>query len=201
MSYRPDQVLRRYLTPKGVNQLLRAVNIERPFGKRDFLLIYLLYHTGLRVGELSNLNVEHVLNRKGEPREYLDLSPLVVKGRRGRVVPLNSKARIVIEKLVKFNRARGFSTSPGAPLFQNKFHRRLSVRSIQLLFQKYRELADHDLKVTPHTMRHTHATALQNAGVPNRKIQLGLGHANLSTTEKYLGSSRSDLRQDYEKLA
>lgn len=105
------------------------------------------------------------------------------------MVPLNATARACVEKMLKFNRSRGFSTASEAPLFQNRKHRVLSIRSVQKLIEEYRKKADLDVKATPHTLRHTNATALQNAGVPTRVIQQGLGHRHLSTTERYLGIS------------
>ena len=192
--------IRRYLSNAQVRQLLSAVNLESAFGRRDYLLILFLYHTGLRVGELSQLRVDLVANRQGQPREVLDLPAAFCKGPRGRMVPLNATARACVEKQLRFNRSRGFSTAPDAPLFQNRKHRALSIRSIQQLIENYRNKADLDVKATPHSLRHTNATALQNAGVPSRVIQHGLGHRHLSTTERYLGVSAVDMKHHYSAL-
>lgn len=195
-----NRPIRRFLSIKQMRQLLDVIPLESPFGRRDYLLIMLLYHTGLRVGELSQLTVSYVLNRKSEVRDFLDLPAILCKGPRGRVVPLNTTAQACVSKLIKFNRSRGLSVGPDAPLFQNRFHRPLSVRSMQLLIKSYREKADLDIKATPHTFRHTNATVLQNAGVPTRVIQQGLGHRYLSTTERYLGVQAVDFRSYYERI-
>ncbi len=192
--------MRRFLSNSQVRQLLSAVDLQSPFGQRDYLLIMFLYHTGLRVGECSRLLVTLVLGQSGEPRHQLDLPAMFCKGPRGRVVPLNATARACITKLLTFNRARGLSTAPGAPLFQNSKHCPLSIRSIQLLIRAYRIKSDLDLAATPHTLRHTNGTALHSAGVPVRVIQQGLGHRYLSTTERYLGVSSVAMESGYRAL-
>lgn len=192
--------MRRFLSNSQVRQLLSAINLQSPFGRRDFLLVLFLYHTGLRVGECSRLLVTLVVDKYGNPRQQLDLPAIFCKGPRGRVIPLNACARACIEKILKFNRSRGLSVAPGAPLFQNSKHCPLSVRSIQRLIQVYRIKSDLDLAATPHTLRHTHGTALHSAGVPIRVIQQGLGHRYLSTTEKYLGVSPVAMESAYAAL-
>ena len=92
------------------------------------------------------------------------------KGPRGRVVPLNATARACVEKMLRFNRSRGFSVAPAAPLFQNSKHCPLSIRSIQKLLVKYRVLAGLEIAATPHSLRHSNAMALLRSGVPTRVI-------------------------------
>lgn len=191
--------MRRHLSNSQVRQLLSAVDLRSPFGQRDYLLIMFLYQTGLRVGECSRLLVT-LVSREGQAFHNLDLPAMFCKGPRGRVVPLNATARHCIEKMLQFNRARGLSTAPAAPLFQNRKHCPLSVRSIQQLIKRYRERAGLDIAATPHTIRHTHATALHESGVPTRAIQRGLGHRHLSTTEKYLGVSSQAMQSSYAAL-
>lgn len=125
------------LSPRQVRQLLGVVDLRSPFGRRDYLLILFLYQTGLRVGECSGLVVHHVYS--GDPadggcaREWLHLPAQICKGPRGRVVPLNATARACVEKQIQFNRSRGFSVAPAAPLFQHRKHGPLSIRSMQKL--------------------------------------------------------------------
>ena len=191
--------MRRFLSNSEVRQLLSAVDLRSPFGQRDYLLIMFLYHTGLRVGECSRLLVQ-LVSRQGKAFHSLDLPAVFCKGPRGRVVPLNATARVCIEKMLKFNHSRGLSTAPAAPLFQNSRHCPLSIRSIQEMIQKYRLQAGLEIAATPHTIRHTHATALHSSGVPTRVIQKGLGHVRLSTTEKYLGVSPVKMHRHYASL-
>lgn len=191
--------MRRHLSNSQVRQLLSAVDLRSPFGQRDYLLIMFLYQTGLRVGECSRLLVT-LVSREGQAFQDLDLPAMFCKGPRGRVVPLNTTARHCIEKMLQFNRARGLSTAPGAPLFQNRKSCALSVRSIQKLIKQYRERAGLSVAATPHTLRHTNATALHESGVSVRAIQRGLGHRHLSTTEKYLSVSPQAMKSSYAAL-
>ena len=187
------------LTKLEVRQVLDAVDLTSPFGQRDYLLVLFLYHTGLRVGECAGL-VMQLVALDGDPRQYLHLPASVCKGSRGRVVPLNAVAQKCIRKLIAFNCARGFSTAPAAPLFQNRCHGPLSVRSIQQLVAGYREKAGLDLRATPHTFRHSHASHLVAAGVPTVHVQNVLGHRHLSSTQIYTHVSKEQLLESARAL-
>lgn len=180
------------LTKTEVRQVLAAVDLTSPFGQRDYLLVLFLYHTGLRVGECAGL-ITHLVARDGQPRLYLHLPASVCKGSRGRVVPLNAIAQLCVRKLLAFNSARGFSTAPAAPLFQNRCHGPLSVRSIQHLVAYYREKAGLDVRATPHTFRHSHASQLVAAGVPTVVVQRLLGHRYLSSTQVYTHTTKEQM--------
>jgi hypothetical protein len=132
-------------------RLLGAVNLKTPFGFRDHRLMQLALNTGLRVSELSHLDIQHVA-QDGLPRQILDLPAPLAKRHKARLIPLNAVARRLIAELLAFNRARGLSVDPSAPLLQNRHHQRLSVRAIQLLVKHYREQAKLDVKVTPHSV-------------------------------------------------
>jgi len=182
-------------------QLLSAVNLRSPFGPRDYILMMFLYHTGLRVGECSGLLVTHVADLDGLPRHRLHVHATISKGSRGRVIPLNSAAQLCVEKILRFNRSRGFSVAPAAPLFQHRKHGPLSVRSMQKLIQRYRVAADLDIPATPHTFRHTHASALVAAGASLPAVQRLLGHRQLVSTQIYAHVSEHDLKNAAELLA
>jgi site-specific recombinase XerD len=187
------------LTKLEVRQVLAAVDLTSPFGQRDYLLVLFLYHTGLRVGECAGL-VTNLVALDGVPRQYLHLPATICKGSRGRVVPLNAVAQQCVRKLLAFNSARGFSTAPAAPLFQNRCHGPLSVRSIQHLVADYREKAGLDVRATPHTFRHTHASHLVAAGVPTPHVQKVLGHRHLSSTQVYTHVNKEQLLESSRVL-
>ena len=191
----------RSLSKHQVRRLLSSVDLMKPFGERDYLLMLFLYHTGLRVGELSGLLVAHVATREKQPRHQLDLPAMICKGTRGRVIPLNSVARACVSKILAFKRALGFSTAPAAPLFQNRKHGPLSVRSIQKLVKKHRLAADLDLAATPHSFRHGHASELVSAGASLPAVQQLLGHRKLSSTQVYVNPSQEQLRSASDLLA
>jgi site-specific recombinase XerD len=187
------------LSKSEVRKILSVIDLDSPFGRRDYLLILFFFHTGLRVGECSGL-VMNLVALDGEPRQYLHLPASVCKGSRGRVVPLNRVAQACIRKMIGFNTSRGFSTAPAAPLFQNRCHGPLSVRSIQQLVASYRELAGLDLRATPHTFRHSHASQLVAVGVPTVHVQNVLGHRHLSSTQIYTHVSKEQLLESARAL-
>ena len=191
--------MRRCLSVPEVRQLLSAVDLRSPFGQRDYLLIMFLYQTGLRVGECSRL-LTQLVSSKGKAFRSLDLPAIFCKGPRGRVVPLNATARACVEKQLAFNQKRGFSVAPAAPLFQNRNHTPLSVRSIQKLIAGYRVAAGLEIRATPHTLRHSNASPLHKLGIPVRVIQCGLGHRDLSTTERYLDVVSGGMEEAYAAL-
>jgi site-specific recombinase XerD len=187
------------LSKSEVREILSVIDLSSPFGRRDYLLILFLFHTGLRVGECAGLII-HLVALGGQPRQYLHLPAAVCKGSRGRVVPLNRVAQACILKILAFNESRGFSTAPAAPLFQNRVHGPLSVRSIQQMVASYRELAGLDVRATPHTFRHSHASQLVAAGVPTVHIQKVLGHRHLSSTQVYCHLSKEQLLESSRAL-
>ena len=180
------------LTKSELRQVLDAVDLTSPFGRRDALLISFTYHTMLRVGECAGLVVSLVAH-DGVPRQFLHLPASISKGSRGRVVALNDKAQACVRQLLAFNSARGLSTAPDAPVFQNRHHGPLSIRSIQQLMAHYREKAGLDVRATPHTLRHSGATHMVAAGVPTVYVQKLLGHRYLSSTQVYCHPTKEQL--------
>ena len=187
------------LSPRQIRRLLGAVNVRSPFGRRDYLLILFLYQTGLRVGECSGLVVHHVYSG-GQAREWLHLPASICKDPRGRVLPLNATARACVEKLIQFNRERGFSVAPAAPLFCHRKHGPLSIRSIQKIIKRYREIADLDLRATPHTLRHSCLSGLAATGASVATIQKIAGHRRIASTQVYTHASMEQLKKDSAAL-
>ncbi len=187
------------LNPAQVKQLLDAINLNSPFGKRDYLLILFLYHTGLRVSELAGLNVEHV-SHQGVAHTELYLAKGLTKNGVARVVPLNSTAQAVITKLLAFNRSRGFKVVPGCPLFRNRRHKRLPVRCVQKLVKQHRENAGLSVPATPHTLRHSFATQAVARTGNLRVVQALLGHKQLNSTQVYTHPTLSETRRVVEVL-
>lgn len=187
------------LTKLEVRQVLDSVDLAHPFGQRDYLLILFLYHTGLRVGECAGL-ITHLVVSAGKPRRFLHLPAAICKGSRGRVVPLNAAAQACINKLLTFNSTRGFSTAPSAPLFCNRCHGALSVRSMQQIVALHRERANLDVRATPHTLRHTHASHLVANGVSTVHVKDVLGHRHLSSTQVYTHATKEDLYNSSKAL-
>ncbi len=146
--------------------------------RRDRAILETLYSSGLRVGELVGLNVDTV---------DLDLGVVRVmgKGRKERIVPLGSKA---VTALTSYLERRGEFvrvTGKEEALFLNARGRRLTARSVARIVGKYARQCGLPKLVSPHSLRHTFATHLLDGGADLRGIQELLGHASLSTTQKY----------------
>lgn len=180
-------------------RLLAVIPARSPFGARDHALIRLFTQTGLRVGELTGLDLVHVYDHQVGPRQWLDLPAAICKGRQSRRIPLNDAARQAVLDLVEFLKLRGFQTLPHSPLLQDRRHRRLPVREVQRLVQSYRQVAGLDLRVTPHSFRHGWASQLARR-TSLRVVQQLLGHRFLGSTEVYLHTQPDDMVQAVASL-
>ena len=174
-----------------IQRLLGGVNLQSPFGRRDYLLILFLFHTGLRIGEACRLTVDLVAYNE-TPRDELHLPAYLTKTRKARVVPLNNVAQACVAKLLTFNADRGFSTAPIAPLFVWRNHRKLPPREAQRILQNLREKVGLSAKATPHTLRHSFASELVRAGVTLPTVKSLLGHQWLSSTQIYTHTSNQE---------
>ncbi len=167
---------------------------ERAKLLRDHALVELLYGGGLRVGEAVSLDVRDVDLHRGEVR-------VLGKGGKERVVPLPSAARASLAAWIDSRRSRGLL---GQPLFTTlrpgrDGPRRLSARSMRRLLAERARRARISDRVHPHRLRHSYATHLLDMGADLREIQELLGHASLSTTEKYTEVSAERLLEVYDK--
>ena len=163
---------------------------RQPFGdaeadRRDRAILELLYASGVRVAELAGLDVGDLDLREGSVR-------VLGKGRRERVVPLGRKA---IDALRAYLGAR---ESGRGPVFRNRRGGPLTVRSLHRIVRGRARAAGLAGRVTPHTLRHTFATHLLDAGADLRLIQELLGHARLTTTQRYTHVSAERLVRVYD---
>ncbi len=157
-------------------------------GLRDRAILELLYSSGIRVGELVGLNMNQL---------DLDLGIVKVmgKGRKERIVPVGSKA---VESL-KAYLVKRVALGGEEALFVNSRGKRLTARSVGRLIKKYTKLSGIFRRISPHTLRHSFATHLLDAGADIREIQEMLGHASLSTTQRYIHLSPGKLMEVYDK--
>jgi integrase/recombinase XerC len=163
--------------------------------KRDLALFELLYASGLRVSELTGLNIAD-MDRKEMMLRVLG------KGNKERIVPFGSKAERAIAAYWEvrtgiLERAPG-RTDPQA-VFLNYAGTRLSPRSVNRILKKYAALVNINWSLHPHSLRHAFATHLLADGADLRAIQELLGHASLSTTQKYTHATITQLMDVYDK--
>lgn len=172
------------------NALVDAVlpeDLERPYPRRDRLLLELLYGCGLRVSEAVGLD----LTDFDRTERWIRVRG---KGRKERQVPYGSKAA---DSLDAYLADRGVAAGAGA-LLLNRFGKRLSDRSARSIVKFYARWTVGDESIHPHTLRHAFATHLLSDGADLRAIQELLGHARLSTTQKYTQVSLTDLMRVYD---
>ncbi len=186
------KALPRVMTAEQTNTLVDAVasnQLDRPYPTRDLLIFELLYGCGLRVSELVGLNLDDIDRSEGWLR-------VRGKGRKERQVPYGSKAAGALEAYL----ATRSPQVPGEPaLLLNSSGRRLTDRGARGIVKLYSTMLAGDPSVHPHSFRHAYATHLLSDGADLRSIQELLGHARLSTTQKYTQVSLNDLMAVYDK--
>jgi len=194
-----------HLTVEEMNRLLEMPDASTPLGRRDRAILELFYASGLRLSELVGLDMEDV-----------DLSRRIVrvlgKGRKERLVPFNNSTAEAIRAYLK-DRASLFGSvrlQPDrragksrrgiqAPLFLNYRGQRLSTRSVDRLVRRYVAQCGAKFGISPHALRHSFATHLLANGADLRAIQELLGHARLSTTQRYTHVNAAQLIEVYKK--
>jgi integrase/recombinase XerC len=172
-------------------RMLDAPDKSNSTGLRDRAILELLYSSGIRVGELTQLN--------GDDVDWeLGIIKVLGKGKKERIVPIGSKA---IEAIQDYLGRRGLSPRDGRdwPLFTNTRGGRLTDRSVRRIVEKYGKKCGLARSISPHVLRHTFATHLLDAGADLRDIQELLGHVSLSTTQKYTHVSIDGLMEVYDK--
>lgn len=178
-----------------VARLLDAAGVgDGPLPLRDRAILELLYSTGARISEATGLDVDD-----------LDLTPgrgsvrLFGKGRKERVVPVGSFAIEAVEAYLVRARPALATGGRGTPaLFLNARGARLSRQSVWAVLQKAAERAGLTAHVSPHTLRHSFATHLLHGGADVRVVQELLGHASVTTTQRYTLVTADTLREVYQ---
>lgn len=185
------QRLPEVMSAETTNDMLDAIPgkiEEKPSKERDLAFLELLYGCGIRVGELVGINVDD-----------LDVSERWLrvrgKGNKERQVPVPEHVIAAIERYLAVRRAAKGERA----LFVNRRGTRLSDRHIRTLVKLYALLTTGDSTVHPHSFRHAYATHLLAEGADLRAIQELLGHARLSTTQKYTHVSLAELMAVYDK--
>jgi integrase/recombinase XerC len=190
---RQDKKLPHFVSRDDMLRLLGAPPATTPLGRRDRAILETLYSAGLRVAELTGLALDDVDLDGG-------VATVRGKGRRERLALLGPQAvaalRDWLPERVTLAGPRAL-TQPA--LFLNRGGTRLSTRSVGRLLAKYLAQAGLDPRTSPHTLRHSFATHLLDAGADIRSVQELLGHRSLGTTQIYTHVSTQRLRDSYHK--
>lgn len=195
-SPRLEQKLPVTLSVDEVFTFIETPDTDTPLGKRDRSILEFLYGTGIRVSELCGLNLDDM--------DFKNLSIRVRgKGRKERIVPFGEKAKEALEVYlgVRGELLAQASDDERDPLavFLNYQGTRISTRSVGRMIDKYLKICADMHNISPHSLRHSFATHLLGAGADLRSIQELLGHARLSTTQKYTHVSQEQIMEVYDR--
>ena len=180
------------MSAEKTNSLIDAVErgepIEKASRERDLAFLELLYGCGIRVSELAGIDVDAIDLRTGWLR-------VRGKGNKEREVPVPERAIRAVERYLEIRKPQPDETA----LFLNSRGKRLSDRQVRRLVKLYATFATGDSTIHPHSFRHAYATHLLADGADLRAIQELLGHARLSTTQKYTQVTLKDLQAVYDR--
>lgn len=177
------------LTTEEIDRMEAAIDLSKPEGQRNKAIIEVLFSCGLRVSELTALKLSDLFMSDNFVR-------IKGKGRKERLVPISAKA-VKELKLWFIDRDR-MNIKPGEEdfVFLNRRGAHLTRTMILIMIKRCAEAAGIEKTVSPHTLRHSFATALLKGGADLRAIQMMLGHESISTTEIYTHVDMTTLRQE-----
>ncbi|HEX9934451.1 MAG TPA: tyrosine-type recombinase/integrase, partial [bacterium] len=186
-----EKTLPRFLSEAEMARALELVHPDSPLRSRDRAILELFYGTGIRLSELVGVNLEDL--RLG------DLTIRVLgKGRKERILPLGKSAYNALKQYLDM-RANFKPRADEWAVFLNPMGKRLSVRGVQLIVQRWLRNASEKEKLSPHLIRHTFATHLLDRGADLESVKELLGHASLSTTQVYTHLTRDHLLKVYRQ--
>lgn len=192
-SPKQEKPLPPFLTVDDVFQLLGSVPVETGLDMRDRAVLEVFYSTGIRVSELVGLDWADIDFQLGIVR-------VLGKGAKERIVPIGDVAMQALHDYAREQQTRWRLACKGdAPVFLNNRGARITTRSVARIVEKHLRRAGIHVQMGPHGLRHSFATHLLNSGADLRVIQELLGHASLSTTQKYTHLNLDALTAVYDK--
>ena len=202
MLGKADPRVPKFLTDDQIEELVSVQDLSKKSGIRDRAILELLFSTGMRISELTALNVDTVSPQVLKNKEFA----IVGKGRKVRTVYLSKNAVLWLEKYLRtrtdkfkplFVRYSGKSMEENDPDGESL---RLTPRSVQRMVKKYARMAGISVDVTPHVLRHSFATDLLRSGADLRSVQELLGHSDVSTIQIYTHITNKQLKEVHEKF-
>lgn len=190
--------LPKFLSNIEIEHILNNIKITTPAGYRNRVILELLYATGMRISELSNLNFSNLNLSENE-------ITVMGKGAKERIVLISARAKEFLEKYI--DNVRYMIVEDGltpeqnenSPVFINKTGYRLQPQSVRTAINDIVKKIELPKKVTPHVFRHSFATKLLENGADLRVVQELLGHASISNTQIYTHISTERLKEVYDK--
>lgn len=190
LSLKMDKRLPVFLTQQEMGKIITTPDAATPAGQRDLTILELLYASGLRVSEITQLDLNSFNLDSREIR-------VTGKGSKVRIVLMGIPAANAIQEYVSKFRPLLLNQRASNALFLNSQGKRLSVRWIQKMIKHYAASTGLEKNVHPHVLRHTFATHMLDGGADLRVVQELLGHADLSSTQIYTHVTRQQARKVY----
>ena len=192
-SPKKENKLPSYLSVDEIFRLLDLPDRKSFLGARDSAILELFYSTGIRISELTGVRMEdlHLAQRMVKVRG---------KGKKERLLPIGKKSVSALLDYIEFRGKRIARIRPAPEdLFLNSRGQGISVRGVRKILEKYIRQNNFTGKISPHSLRHSFATHMLDAGADLRSIQEMLGHSSLSTTQKYTHLTIDRLAKVYDK--
>lgn len=183
-----------FLTVSQMEELLKLPPREDIWGLRDLAILELFYSTGMRLSELSGLELSNI-DFNGEVIRVMG------KGRKERIIPVGAEALSALKNYLDQRNLyiKDLSSFDGETVFLNRSGKKLSSRSIARIVKRYAQEVSEDKKTSPHKLRHTFATHLLDEGADLLAVKELLGHESLSTTQIYTHVTTERLKKVYKK--
>ena len=178
-----------FLTAQEVDLLKDSIDLSKPEGHRNRAIIEVLFSCGLRVSELVNLKWSQVF----ADERYLRI---LGKGSKERLVPISAIALKEIENYLPWRQSLNIKSGEEDYVFLNRRGGHLTRTMILIMLKEQAQMAGIQKTISPHTLRHSYATALLEGGADLRVIQALLGHESIGTTEVYTHLSMQTLREE-----
>ena len=177
----------------SINEIVELMEIEIAdkdyLNNRNYLIVRILFSTGVRVSELTNIKLEHIDFNEG----YLKVRG---KGDKDRVVFFDEDTKNILYSFLQNDWAK-FKKDETNYVFLNKFGNKISERSVELILQEKGRKMKSPKEIYPHMLRHSYASSLLESGADLRVIQELLGHASLQATQVYTSLSNQKLQKNY----
>lgn len=187
------KILPETLSIEEVDRLLKAPDLKQALGVRDKAMLEVLYSSGLRVSELTTLNIDDI----HADAQYIRC---MGKGRKERIVPYGASAKAYLQRYLDEVRPRWNRNPQQRAVFITRRDHPLSRKTVWYLIKKYARTAGVHRDISPHTLRHSFASHLLANQAPLRIIQEMLGHADIATTQIYTHVDSGRLKSVHQKF-
>ena len=174
-----------------ISEIIKCIDDESHFGKRDKAIIEMLYSCGLRVSEICELELSNLFLDD-------DLIRVFGKGMKERLLPIGKRAKVYLNNYLMHVRPNFNKRGQSSSVFLSRNGKALTRAMINKILNRWSSLSGISKSISPHTLRHSFATHLLEGGADLRFVQALLGHSDITTTQIYTHLDKEHLRQIYK---